>query len=92
MIRDNDGKIQGVRYDELAPMLLNSMQGQQPTFATESGKIAARATTPAALATPKSIQAARIASLEHQIAELNDFKQALCAALAELKSSQVAQR
>lgn len=26
MIRDDIGKVQGVRYDELAPMLLNEMQ------------------------------------------------------------------
>ncbi len=29
VIRDNDGKIQGVRYDELAPMLLKEVQKQQ---------------------------------------------------------------
>jgi hypothetical protein len=29
VIRDEAGKIQGVRYDELAPMLLNEMQRQQ---------------------------------------------------------------
>jgi hypothetical protein len=28
VIRDNDGKIQGVRYDELTPMLLNEVQQQ----------------------------------------------------------------
>ena len=28
MIRDDKGKIQGVRYDELAPMLLNEVQKQ----------------------------------------------------------------
>jgi hypothetical protein len=29
VIRDDAGKIQGVRYDELAPMLLNEMQEQR---------------------------------------------------------------
>src|SRR5208283_3883234 len=28
VIRNNEGKIQGVRYDELAPMLLNEVQKQ----------------------------------------------------------------
>jgi hypothetical protein len=28
VIRDNAGKIQGVRYEELAPMLLNEVQHQ----------------------------------------------------------------
>jgi hypothetical protein len=34
------GKIQGVRYDELAPMLLNEMQKEQATIAAQSQKIA----------------------------------------------------
>jgi len=29
VIRDDAGKIQGVRYDELAPMLLNEMRQQR---------------------------------------------------------------
>jgi Chaperone of endosialidase len=33
VIRDEAGKIQGVRYDELAPMLLNEMQKQQQKLA-----------------------------------------------------------
>jgi hypothetical protein len=46
VIRDSDGNIQGVRYDELAPMLLNEvqkqdaqirhLQQQQKQFATRS--------------------------------------------------------
>ena len=38
VIRDNAGKIQGVRYDELAPMLLNEVQKQQATIRTMSEK------------------------------------------------------
>jgi hypothetical protein len=34
VIRDESGKIQGVRYDELAPMLLNEVQKQQAKIAT----------------------------------------------------------
>ena len=29
MVRDENGRIDGVRYDELAPMLLNEVQKQQ---------------------------------------------------------------
>jgi len=38
VIRDNAGKIQGVRYDELAPMLLAEVQKQQATIRTMSEK------------------------------------------------------
>ena len=33
VIRDDAGKIQGVRYDELAPMLLNEVKRQQREIA-----------------------------------------------------------
>lgn len=36
VIRDNEGKIQGVRYDELAPMLLNEMQKEAATVAAQA--------------------------------------------------------
>lgn len=36
VIRDASGKIQGVRYDELAPMLLNEWQKQQRTIAAQN--------------------------------------------------------
>jgi hypothetical protein len=39
VIRDNDGKIQGVRYDELAPMLLNEMQKEAATVASQAIEI-----------------------------------------------------
>jgi endosialidase-like protein len=39
VIRDNEGKIQGVRYDELAPMLLNEMQKEEATVAAQAVEI-----------------------------------------------------
>jgi hypothetical protein len=42
VIRDNDGKIQGVRYDELAPMLLNEMQKERKEFAAQNARVAAQ--------------------------------------------------
>ena len=33
VIRDDAGKVQGVRYDELAPMLLNEVQSQRRELA-----------------------------------------------------------
>ena len=40
VVRDNRGRIDGVRYDELAPMLLNEMQKEQATIAAQNRKIA----------------------------------------------------
>jgi Chaperone of endosialidase len=42
VIRDETGRIDGVRYDELAPMLLNEMQEQQNVVAVQSARIAAQ--------------------------------------------------
>jgi len=39
VIRDQHGRIDGVRYDELAPMLLNEAQRQQLTIAAQAAEI-----------------------------------------------------
>jgi Chaperone of endosialidase len=39
VIRDGSGRIDGVRYDELAPMLLNELQQQQQHSAAQDAKI-----------------------------------------------------
>jgi Chaperone of endosialidase len=54
VVRDSKGRIDGVRYDELAPMLLNEVQQQQRKIADQDAINAA--------------QAAKIASLEQQLA------------------------
>jgi DNA-binding protein Fis len=41
VIRDENGRIDGVRYDELAPMLLNEVQHQQSKIAMQSEKMRA---------------------------------------------------
>jgi trimeric autotransporter adhesin len=56
VLRDSDGKIQGVRYDELAPMLLNEVQKQQRINSEQADQNAA--------------QSAKIASLEKQLADI----------------------
>lgn len=42
VIRDDSGKIQGVRYEELAPMLLNEVKKQQQTIAAQTAHAAAQ--------------------------------------------------
>jgi hypothetical protein len=43
MIRDESGRIDGVRYDELAPMLLNEVQQQQRKIAAQDEQNAVEA-------------------------------------------------
>jgi len=61
VVRDPNGRIDGVRYDELAPILLNEMQKEQSTIATQTEHSRVQDATIAA-------QAAKIASLEQQLA------------------------
>ena len=53
VVRDVTGRIDGVRYDELAPMLLNQMQEQQKALAAQDQRAAA--------------QDAKIAQLQQQL-------------------------
>jgi len=62
VIHGADGRIDGVRYEELAPMLLNVVQQQQAQLAA---------------------QAEVTRNLEAQVAQLNEFKQSMLAALRE---------
>jgi hypothetical protein len=73
VVRDaTTGRIDGVRYEELAPMLLNEAQRQQQMIAAQAKANAA--------------QALEIRDLKQQVAELNDLKREMRAALQELKS------
>jgi hypothetical protein len=80
VVRDQNGRIDGVRYDELAPMLLNEMQKERATIWTQNRKI--------------DMQAAKIKTLEQQVAKVNELEQRLDAVLQQLmaKNELVAQR
>jgi len=80
VIRDENGGIDGVRYDELAPMLLNEIQKEHATVAT--------------LVAQHEADATKIAVLEQKVAEVDDLKQQLSAVIQELKARDnlVAQR
>jgi hypothetical protein len=80
VIRDDSGKIQGVHYEELAPMLLGEVQQQRSELQEQQ-------------ATIKS-QSAKINELTQQVAELKDLKEEMRAALRRLQSTteMVAQR
>jgi phage shock protein A len=73
VIRDDKGEIQGVRYEELAPMLLSETQKLQQTIDTQTVEI-------------RDLKAQHDA-MQKQLVELNDLKQELHAALRELKAT-----
>jgi hypothetical protein len=80
VIRDQTGKIDGVRYDELAPMLLNEVQQQQRKMATQEETTAS--------------QGAELRTVQQQLAELTILNQATQVALRKLQATDefVAQR
>jgi endosialidase-like protein len=73
VIRDRTGRIDGVRYDELSPMLLNEMQEQQRVMAAQSAMIAAQDQRAA-------VQDTKVAQLQEQLAGIQ-------AALVKLQST-----
>jgi len=87
VIRDENGRIDGVRYDELAPMLLNEMQQIQKAAAAQANLNVEQTQANAA-------QAAEIRDLKRQVAKVNDLEQRLDSVLQQLKSKDqlVAQR
>jgi hypothetical protein len=74
VIRDNQGKIQGVHYEELAPMLLTEIQKQQRINAAQAVRINAQAVQVAAQAEQIASLNARADRVESQAAEIHDLK------------------
>jgi hypothetical protein len=62
VLRGVDGKINGVRYEELAPMLLNEVQQQQKEIAEQKASMAA--------------QAQQLQDVLRQLAELKEMTEA----------------
>jgi trimeric autotransporter adhesin len=70
VLHDESGKIQGVRYEELAPMLLGEAQRQQDKIAAQEERLAA--------------QDAKIQAQAQQLAELKQMNQTMQAAIEKL--------
>jgi hypothetical protein len=79
VIRDEDGTIQGVRYDELAPMLLQEMQQQQWTIHDQAGELAA--VKAAAHAATRRMQA-----MQQELDEVVQINRAMQAEFAQMKA------
>jgi hypothetical protein len=90
VIHAANGRIDGVRYEELAPLLLNEVQKQQATIQAQTRQIAALN----AQVTKANSQARAIHELQAQVAQLNGLKAALDSALREgrSKDERLAQR
>jgi len=73
VLRDDTGKIQGVRYEELAPMLLKEVQQQQAQLEQQKAEIAA--------------QGAEMQDIRQQVAELKQLNQTMQAAFAKLQAT-----
>ena len=90
VIRDDRGEIQGVRYDELAPMLLGVVQQQQAKIAADELKIQTEAEHAAAQDETIQAQARTIADVKTQAteakAELKMVATQVQAALAQLQA------
>jgi polyhydroxyalkanoate synthesis regulator phasin len=93
VIRSESGRIDGVRYDELAPMLVNEAQKQQRSIAAQArnsaaqaGRITLQESRIAAQDEHIAAQDAEISELKQQIADLSDLKQELRAGLIMLQS------
>jgi len=76
VIRDAAGTIQGVRYDELAPMLLNEMQKEKQQLTALEATIKTQ-----------SEELAQIGELKREVAELKEFDESARTALLELQAS-----
>jgi hypothetical protein len=99
VIRNLEGEIQGVHYEELAPMLLSAVQKQQEKALTEDRRLVAQHEKIDSLVEKNAEQAAAIAAqaaeirdlkaqheaIQKQLAEVNDLEQELHAALRQLK-------
>jgi ribosomal protein L29 len=77
VVLDRNGRIDGIRYDELAPMLLNEMQKEHATVADQAAEIR-----------DLRRQVAKVNDLERELAEMH----AALTALRSTRDQLVAQR
>jgi hypothetical protein len=72
VVRDaTTGRIDGVRYDELAPMLLNEVQQQQSKMTAQAENMAAQAERIVAQDQYSAAQDAQIRDLKQQVSEMH---------------------
>jgi hypothetical protein len=89
VIRDATGRVDGLRYDELAPILVHEVQEQQQRIAsqarlntTQNARIAAQG------AQIRALEDEQVRARRQQLSELTDIRQELRAALLKLSTKQ----
>jgi len=94
VIRDATGKIQGVHYEELAPMLLNELQQQEVQLGSlaqdnerQVAIINAQGERINSLIAQSAEQNALLRQMDEQLADLKELRQQLRAALTRLNSN-----
>jgi len=89
VIHGADGRIDGVRYEELTPMLLKLFQQEQAQLLTQARQTDSRAGLIHQLqarGAQVDAQAEALRKLAAQVAQLNEFKQSMLAAVGEARS------
>jgi hypothetical protein len=80
VIRGADGRIEGVRYDELAPLLLNEFQQQRRSIAAMSAQIASQNATIATLNEDHAqvvVQARALQQMRRDLGKLRSLAQSM---------------
>jgi hypothetical protein len=70
VIRDGNGRIDGVRYDELAPMRLKEVQERQQEIATQDARNAAQGAQMEGLKQPLAAHTEQLRTLKQQLTVL----------------------
>jgi hypothetical protein len=70
VIRDNSGRIQGVHYEELVPLLLKEVQDQQAALKAQAAMISTQAERYDALNARNDAQAAEIRDLKRLVVDM----------------------
>ncbi|HMD72505.1 MAG TPA: tail fiber domain-containing protein, partial [Steroidobacteraceae bacterium] len=87
VIRDGSGKIQGVRYEELAPMLLSEVQQQQATISAQADEIR---DLKQQQQDKFAAQSDQLNQLQQQFTQLQDINRQMQGALEALQSKKSA--
>jgi hypothetical protein len=93
-IHDDGGKLSGVRYDELAPMLLNEFQKQQQKITAQNALAISQEAEIRTLKEQLDAQSSQLTKTQEQVVALKDLESELQAAILDLhrKDGLVSQR
>jgi endosialidase-like protein len=85
VLHDQSGQIQGVRYDELAPLLLSEVQEQRRTISDLQQQLAAQA---AAQVLRDSARDSELDTIKHEFAQLQEGTGTMQMAVSKLQDGE----